>query len=124
MGIDRVGKGVPPVEVPGLEGASAPAVPAQPFTVAGAAAAAAVSSPGAPGALDRLRAGELSLDGYIESRVDEATAHLVGSLPPGGVAPGALESLRSALRDRITSDPMFVELVQTATGQTPEPRDD
>jgi hypothetical protein len=110
--------------VPGLEGAPAPAGPAQPFTVGGASAAAPISSPGAPTALDRLRAGELSLDGYIESRVDEATAHLVGSLPPGGVAPAALESIRSALRDRITSDPLFVELVQTATGQTPEPRDD
>ena len=121
MGIDRVGKGAPPVEAPGLEGAAAPAAPAQPFS--GAGAAAPVSSPGAPTALDRLRAGELTLDGYIESRVDEATAHLVGSTP-GGVAPAALESIRGALRDRITSDPLFVELVQTATGQTPEPRDD
>jgi uncharacterized protein (DUF2342 family) len=67
------------------------------------------------GALERLRAGEVDVDGYLDLKVDEATAHLA-TLPPG-----ELHALRSALRDRLATDPALVDLVRTATGGVPQP---
>jgi hypothetical protein len=75
-------------------------------------------SPVAPGALEQLRAGGVSVDGYLDLKVAEATAHL------GALSPQALDSIRSALRERLASDPMFVDLVRAATGSVPAPRDD
>jgi hypothetical protein len=72
-------------------------------------------APVSPSALDQLRAGEVSVDGYLDLKVSEATAHL-GALPPQ-----ALEAIRSTLRERLASDPMFVDLVRAATGSVPSP---
>jgi hypothetical protein len=66
-------------------------------------------------ALDRYRAGEIDLNGYLDLKVNEATAHLA-ALPAQ-----ALEAIRNALRDRLGSDPTLVELVHTATSHLPEP---
>jgi hypothetical protein len=70
------------------------------------------------GALERLRAGELDLHGYVDAKVQEATAHLA-ALPPV-----ELENIRSALRERLASDPTLSDLLLTATGEALPPDDD
>lgn len=121
MGIDGIGGKPPPVSPPGATsgpgGVARPTEATRPFEVSRPAQATAPTGT-APveavrGPLERLRAGEIDLDGYLDAKVHEATAHL-GPLP----AP-ALENVRSALRDRLASDPTLVDLVRTATGKTP-----
>jgi hypothetical protein len=68
--------------------------------------------------MERLRAGKIDVNGYVEAKVHEATAHLA-ALPPA-----ELEQLKSALRDRLGSDPGLVELVRKATGAIPQPPPD
>jgi hypothetical protein len=133
MGIDRIGRTPPPAPDPEVGGASRPGPTTSKnstFQVPGSQAsgtlpssdARAVDPTHAAGAastaLERLRSGEVDLQGYVDLKVDEATAHL-SALPPAELA-----SIRSALRDRMTADPSLVELLQTATGQSPLPRDD
>lgn len=67
------------------------------------------------GPLERLRAGEVDVQGYLDLKVHEATAHL-STLPPI-----ELEALRAALRDRLATDPALVDLVRTATDHVPQP---
>jgi hypothetical protein len=71
-----------------------------------------------PTPLERLRAGEIDVKGYVDAKVQEATAHL-GPMPPE-----KLEQIRAALRDRIGSDPLLVDLVKKATGHVPPPPTD
>jgi len=129
MGIDRIGKGgaTPPL-VPtkdGTAGTSAPraAEPTAAFEVPGSAqksapgraeASAAVSTV-PPNPLERLRSGEIDVHGYMDLKVDEATAHLA-SLPASEVA-----AIRKMLRDQLATDPGLAALVQQATGHTPAP---
>jgi hypothetical protein len=69
---------------------------------------------GAPvGPLERLRAGEIDLERYLDLTVEEATAHL----PPLPVE--ELDAIKTALRDRIAGDPALVELVRKATEKVP-----
>ncbi len=63
--------------------------------------------------LEKLRAGEIDLDRYLDLKVNDATAHL------GGLRAHEMEGLRSLLREQLTSDPSLVDLVQQATGQRP-----
>jgi hypothetical protein len=122
MGIDGIGKKGPPAPPLPKEGAT-PARPAEagrPFEVSGPARPAPAGQTGAvaplaPTPLERLRAGEVDVNGYVELKVREATAHLA-ALPPA-----ELEAIRSALRGRLASDPTLVELVRTATGAVPTP---
>ena len=58
------------------------------------------------------------MNGYVDLKVHEATAHLK-ALPPA-----ELEQLRAALRDRLASDPGLVDLVRAATGAVPKPPTD
>jgi hypothetical protein len=135
MGIDRIGKGAPPVALPepsapsGTRAAGEPfgvpdAAPAagtrsDPGRVAGPAPAVASAPAGAPDAsLERLRAGEIDLGGYLDAKVGEATAHLQ-ALPPA-----ELEAIRSVLRDRLANDPSFSELVQAAARAARPPGDE
>jgi hypothetical protein len=69
-------------------------------------------------ALERYRAGEVDIDGYLDLKVSEATAQFAGLVPK------EVEAIRNALRDRLTSDPTLLELVHTATGRLPEPPGD
>jgi hypothetical protein len=71
-----------------------------------------------PAALDRLRKGEIDVDGYVDAKVTEATAHL-GPLPAARLA-----EIRAALRDRVLSDPTLADLVRTAAGSVPSPTGD
>lgn len=63
--------------------------------------------------LERLRRGEVDLDGYLDLKVHEATAHLKG------LRPAELEWIRAALRDQVTQDPALAEIVRRATGEVP-----
>jgi hypothetical protein len=120
MGIDHIGKKSPPAAPPAESaGVDRPAATGRPFEVASprtvppAQGPAPVDSPRT--ALERYKAGEVDVDEYLDLKVQEATAHLAG-LPAHD-----LETIRSALRDRLASDPTLVELVRAATGRVPEP---
>jgi hypothetical protein len=130
MGIDRIGKPptspVPKGPPSDVRGTSRPSEPERAFEVARSAPAAAtraaspastVETPSA--ALDRLRAGEIDANGYVDQKVTEATTHL------GNLGSAELEAIRGALRDRMRTDPMLVDLLHAASGQAPQPpRDD
>ena len=128
MGIDRVGKGAPPVPLPEVGGSPGAHPSGQAFHVPAADAPTQVSAPHldparAPAqtsgaALERLRSGEIDLGGYVNLKVQEATGHLTG-LPAV-----ELEKIRSVLRERLASDPTLVDLLHTATGETLPPDDD
>jgi hypothetical protein len=114
MGIDRIGKsgGVPPPAPPrGADSASRPEGAGHSFEVSKSSAAAPAAGVDATTALERLRLGQIDLQGYLDAKVDEATSHLAG-LPAG-----ELSSIRAALRERLATDPALVELVRQATGQ-------
>jgi hypothetical protein len=126
MGIDRIGKNAP-VPAPevggraGIEDVARPAGHAFQVPTAGAhqATGAAAVDPARPaGPLERLRAGEVDLGGYVDLKVHEATAHLA-SLPPV-----ELEKIRTALREKLANDPELVDLLRTATGEVLQPDDD
>jgi hypothetical protein len=120
MGIDRIGKGAPPPPPP-KEVTDSPRA-----TETGRAFE--VNKPAPTGqaapvqathtALDRLRAGEIDLDRYLDLKVDEATTHL-RALPPA-----QLDAVKRTLRERIATDPTLVDLVRTATGAAPPPPQD
>ncbi|MGA3119376.1 MAG: hypothetical protein ABSF69_01285 [Polyangiaceae bacterium] len=118
MGIDPIGK--EGASVPTSVGSPSPALEAQrPFDLSEAArveSAGAADAP--PTSLDQLRAGRITLEGYLALKVDEATVHL-GSLPSP-----EREMIRSVLLERIASDPMLVDLVREATGAVPRPPHD
>ena len=124
MGIDRIGKGGPPVPVPEARGPAGTVPSGQVFEVPAAAAPTQVSAPHldptqvSGSALERLRSGEIDLRGYVDLQVHEATSHL-SALPPVD-----LQRIRSALRERLASDPTLVDLLHTATGEALPPDDD
>lgn len=59
--------------------------------------------------LERLRAGEIDVNGYVDLRVRDATAHLEGVLSPQD-----LEKIQEELRDAIENDPDIAALVKGA----------
>lgn len=120
MATERIGgKGQPTAPPPPATRVGPPEETGKPFELESPRALAPTQGPlpipATRTALERYRAGELDLDGYLDLKVDEATAHL-GALPAQD-----LEAIRGALRDRLASDPTLMELVQTATGRFPEP---
>jgi hypothetical protein len=93
MGIDRIGKGDP-------------AAPPSPD--------AETEHAGEP--LERLKAGRIDLEGYLDLKVAEATAHL------NALRAEELNALRRVLRDELSNDPALAALVERATGQRPQPK--
>jgi hypothetical protein len=69
----------------------------------------APSSPdsGVSRALERLRAGEISLDEYLDDRVAAAAAHLRGR-----VTDEQLATACEVVREQLLADPVMVELVK------------
>jgi len=109
MSIDGIGR--PPVPPSG-------AAPPEGGSAAGSAGEAFAVKPNsevagsAPSSLiDRLEHGELSVDQYLDARVEEAVSSLSTRLDSE-----QLEFVRSALRAELQTDPVLVELAARATG--------
>jgi hypothetical protein len=75
---------------------------------------ATVERAGGSDALERVHRGELSIDEYLDYRVDQAVQHLVGRLPAE-----QLDFVRQTLKEELGSDPMLVELVKRAVSTVP-----
>jgi hypothetical protein len=122
MAIDRIGKNAPPTPSPETNGPSGSRDATRAFASLETSRAAAARPPAsveaAHVALERFRSGQVDVQGYLDLKVDEATAHL-SSLPRV-----ELDAIRTALRDRLATDPALVDLVRAATGKVPEPSDD
>ncbi len=116
MGIDKIGKGGLP-EISGAGGAQGARPVGRSFAEVHAEKASAAEAPSAVevrSPLERLRAGEIDMRGYIDARVDHATSALKG-LPAS-----QLETIRKALREQLATDPALGDLVRRATGRTAE----
>ncbi|WP_394833608.1 hypothetical protein LVJ94_44585 [Pendulispora rubella] len=126
MGIDRIGKGGPtlPTNTTAEVGKSGQSFEATLQEKAGAekvGKAETAGSVGGAGAvegaaaspLEKLRAGQIDLNGYLDLKLDQATAHLQG------LAPAHLDAIKKALREQLTTDPMLADLVKRASGQAP-----
>lgn len=111
MSIDGIGR--PPRPPSGVEplGGPAPAGGAETFAVERGAETQAVA---ATGPLAELERGELSLEQYLDARVEDALAPLAQRL-----APEQVEFVRGSLRAELASDPVLVELVRRITGAAP-----
>jgi hypothetical protein len=120
MAIDRIGKSGAPLP-PQPEGATGPSAPGKPFevrsetleTVSKVAPPVTATTP-----LEKLRAGHVDLNGYLDLKVDEATHHL------HGLQLSELDAVRKMLRDQLRNDPTISELVRSATGHLPTPSSD
>jgi hypothetical protein len=139
MAIDRIGKGAGLPATPETTGAGTAAPTGAPFKVdrpdaagpatpvtpaasdASAGRAARAGQAGgveATSPLERFRAGEVDVDGYIDLEVDKATSAL------NGLSVAELDEIKSVLRDQMKSDPGLADLVRTATGKLPTPTED
>jgi hypothetical protein len=109
MSIDGIGKrgGVAPGEA-----ASGAAAPAHGSFELGApdAAGAASAAGGASDAFHALERGEISVNQYLDARVESAVEPLLSRL-----SPEQLEFVRAELRSALTTDPVLVELVRKTT---------
>lgn len=117
MGIDGIGKKGPPLPASKVGEATRAPQAGRAFEPRRAEPAANVV-PVESTALAQLKSGAIDLDQYLDLKVNQATEHLTA------MRPGELESIRSALRDRLTSDPTLADLVRTATGSVPRPSGD
>jgi hypothetical protein len=113
MSIDGIGR---PPRPPGGIGPSEGPLPAagaeKAFQVERGAETQAVSSSSA--VLTRLEKGEISVDQYLDARVDDALAPLATRLPPE-----QLEFVKSSLRAELATDPVLVELLKRVTAAVP-----
>jgi hypothetical protein len=117
MGIDGIGKKGPPLPASKVgEVARAPQT-GRAFELRKAEGPAKVV-PVEGRALEQLKSGAIDLNQYLDLKVSQATEHLPA------LRPGELESIRRALRDRLSSDPTLADLVRTATGSVPQPSGD
>jgi hypothetical protein len=108
MSVDGIGKrgGIAPgTDAPG----AAPATGAS-FQVAAEAAAGAAPAAGSD-AFSALERGEISVEQYLDARVETAVAPLLPRL-----SPEQLEFVRAELRSALETDPVLVELVRKTTG--------
>lgn len=64
--------------------------------------------------MQRLQRGEITLDQYLEERVDQAVAHVRSAL-----SGEQMQILKETIREALAEDPVLVELVRRATGLTP-----
>ncbi len=113
MSIDRIGKSGPPPAT-GTPSPGPTAESGKPFEVKRPDATAPVhGTTGVTGAspLEQLQSGKLDLDGYLNAKLDQATAHLQS------VPKVQLEQIRAMLREQMSSDPALADLVNQATGQ-------
>lgn len=105
MGIDGIGK--PPTPGPVDPAGATSAKTGATFEVA---AGAPSESAAGSDALTRLRSGQISIDEYLEDRVEHAVGHLTTQLPPE-----QLQFVKDTLREQLSQDPVLVELVRRTT---------
>jgi hypothetical protein len=107
MSIDGIGK-------PGGVAPGAPATPAAPaqasFAVGGVESAPAGAAAAGSDAFLALERGELTVEQYLDARVESAVGPLVSKL-----SPEQLEFVRAELRSALETDPVLVELVRKST---------
>jgi len=60
--------------------------------------------------VDRLHAGQLTRDEYLDLRADEAVRHLVGQIPADKV-----NLIRATLREQLDTDPLLMAMARRAT---------
>ena len=117
MSIDGIGKGrgvpAPSVDSSGSAPEGVGSKPSSEFKVSKSSAASSVEP------LERLRAGEISVPEYLDMKVSEATGHLEGRLDSE-----QLSFVRTNLRDQLSTDPVLVDLVKSATGSVPPPHEE
>jgi hypothetical protein len=109
MSIDGIGKrgGVlPGADTPGVAPAKGSFEIGPSTGVAGAGSAAGGSE-----AFSALERGEISVEQYLDARVESAVAPLLSRL-----SPDQLEFVRGELRQALETDPVLVELVKKTTG--------
>lgn len=112
MSIDGIGRPpIPPGGAGPVAGSSPTSGATETFQIAPAEGA---QPSAAPSPLSRLQSGELSVEQYLDLRVDEAVAPLAARLGPAD-----LEMLKSSLRAQLETDPVLIELVRRATGSSP-----
>jgi hypothetical protein len=63
--------------------------------------------------LDRVEAGQITQQQYLDIKSEQAVAHLVGHLPTEQI-----ELIRATLRDQLSNDPLFERLVRQALAPT------
>lgn len=116
MSIDRIGKGpgaTPTSPTNGVASASSKqtfSVGEAPVTTATSGASGVAGSSPA----EQVRRGEMSMESYLDLRVNEATRHLEGKLGAGDLA-----RVQEMLRSQIANDPLIQEMVKAATGKLP-----
>lgn len=116
MGIDGIGGGRPPIG-PAAGGLSPTKTSGEGFSLERGSAASQVDSAqqvGSTAELERLQAGEISLDDYLQTRADKAVAHLETMLPKD-----QLDVVKEQLINQMKQDPTVAALVQRATGMMP-----
>jgi len=127
MGIDGIGNGgrIPPGGVGGnapTTGPTAPKEAGKTFEVRPASGEKTAESQAARetqaterSPLERLRAGEIDVNGYVDLKVDAATKNL------HGLSSHELGQIRSVLKSQMANDPAVMDLVKQATGALPKP---
>jgi hypothetical protein len=115
MSIDGIGRPPRPPNGVGFSGGPAPTGDKDTFQVERSGEAKAVSP---SGPLARLERGEISVDQYLDARVEEAVEPLVKRL-----APETLDFVRKSLRIELSTDPVLIELVKRATAAVPSSTD-
>jgi len=119
MGIDRIGKGPPagavaPEVASKVGDAAKVGAEAEPFRVEKGAPVQGA----APASLERVRSGDISMEQYLDTKVNEVTSHLADRLTPEQMA-----FVRDNLREQLSTDPVLVDLVKAATGTVPPRRE-
>lgn len=115
MGIDGIGSGRPPIGP--ASGASTTQKSGETFSLersGDSARAEATGGVGETADLERLQAGEISLNDYLQTRADKAVAHLSTLLPAD-----QLDIIKEQLVNQMKQDPAVAALVQRATGVLP-----
>lgn len=120
--VDGIGKGGPKIP-PTKPAAGTPKVSetGRTFEVqkpTGAAPVGQTQAVGGPSAVEQLKSGQIDVNGYLDLKVNEATAHLKG------LTPVQLDAIRSMLRDQLATDPALADLFKQATGHAPPASDD
>lgn len=116
MGIDRIGKGGGGIPIGDIQSSSAgeAAKPSTEFKASRPGPVEATTET----SLEQLRAGKISVSEYLDIQVQEATAHLDGRL-----STEQLSFVRDSLREQLSTDPVLVDLVKSATGALPPARE-